>query len=237
MTLTDKTTIETPDIVSLIRRDLKIEGKTGDQLSEAYVALPKKFTLNTELLGPKTKHAHEEKYESYIKALNNVSAKLDVADRKNVSANTSPYRALKGDEVRNMNAVYLHELYFANISDVHSQIDMDTLSYMRLERDFGTFDDWQFDMIAASMASRDGWAVTAYSTFLQRYITFFIDEHDQGIPVGCYPIVVIDVWEHAYFRDYLNDRKAYVYAMLKELRWDVIEERVKRAEKIALAVR
>ena len=235
--MTNKTNIQSPDIMSGIRRDLKIAGPTGDQLSEAYVALPKKFTLNTELLGPKTKHAHEEKYQAYIKALNSVSAKLDVAERKNVSANTSPYRALKGDEVRNMNAVYLHELYFANISDVHSQIDMDTLSYMRLERDFGTFDDWQFDMIAAAMASRDGWAVTAYSTFLQRYITFFIDEHDQGIPVGCYPIIVIDVWEHAYFRDYLNDRKAYIFAMLKELRWDVIEERVKRAEKIALAVR
>ena len=51
------------------------------------------------------------------------------------------------------------------------------------------------------------------------------------------PVIVIDVHEHAYFRDYLNDRKAYVYAMMKELRWDVIEERFKRADGIAATLR
>ena len=144
---------------------------------------------------------------------------------------------MKFTEVELLNSVYLHELYFANISDPHSQINMNTLSYMRLERDFGKFDDWQFDMIACAMSAQNGWAVTGYSTFLQRFVNFFMDGDKASMPVGMYPVIVIDVHEHAYFRDYLNDRKAYVYAMMKELRWDVIEERFKRADGIAATLR
>jgi len=232
--LTDSKTPTARDLIGGIRSDLGLEGQA---LDESYVALPKQYTLNTELLSPKTKHSHVELYESYIKALNRISAKLDTVDRQSVQDGTSAYRALKSGEVFNMNAVHLHELYFANVSDVHSQIDMDTLVYMRLERDFGTFEDWQFDIIACALSSQTGWAVTAYSTFLQRYINFFVDGHDACIPVGCYPVIVIDVWEHSYYRDYLTDRKSYVYAMMKELRWDIIEERFKRADKIGLALR
>lgn len=49
-----------------------------------------------------------------------------------------------------MNGSYLHELYFANIADSQSRISMDSLSYMRLNRDFGTFDNWQRDFIACA---------------------------------------------------------------------------------------
>lgn len=223
------------ELVSQIREDLKL-GST-DQLDESYVALPKQFDLSTELLSPNTKKAHNDYYQECIKIFNEDSAHLDTADRKGANYDHSSYRSMKGDEIRILNSIYLHELYFANVSDVHSQIDMDTLAFMRLERDFGTFDDWQFDFIACAMSSRNGWAVCAFSTFLQRYVNFFIDDHDQGIPVGCYPVIVIDCHEHAYYRDYLLDRKSYVYAMMKELRWDVIEERFKRADKIAEALR
>jgi Fe-Mn family superoxide dismutase len=233
LTSYDKEKLE--GLSSQIRKDLGL--KTEDTLQESYVAQAKTYSLSTDLLSAKTKKGHEEKYEGYVKTLNRVSAELDTADRQDAKSTHSEYRSLKIDEVWNLNAVYLHELYFANISDPHSQIDMDTLAYMRLERDFGTFDDWQFDLIACAMASRDGWAVTAYNTYLQRYMNFFIDSHDSHVPLGCYPVVVIDVWEHAYYRDYLTDRRSYVYAMMKELRWDVIEERFKRAEKIAKAMR
>ena len=108
---------------------------------------------------------------------------------------------------------------------------------MRLERDFGTFDDWQRDFIACALSARNGWAVTGYSTYLQRYVNFIVDLHNTNIPVGVYPIIVLDVWEHAYYRDYLRKRKTYVHAMMKEFDWDVIEERVNRAEMIAKAMR
>ena len=203
-------------------------------INESYAAVPKKYDLNTELLSTKAKHAHKEIYQNHIEKLNRVSAEQDGVNRQEDFAR---YHDLKKREIFELNAVYLHELFFANISDVHSEITMDTLTFMRLERDFGNFDSWQYDFVANAMSSTSGWAVCAYSTFLQRYINFFVDGNDGCIPVGCYPVIAIDVWEHVYFRDYLDDKKSYVYAMMKELQWDVIEERFKRAEKIAGAMR
>ena len=51
--------------------------------------------------------------------------------------------------------------------------------------------------------------------------------------ISMLPVIVMDCWEHSYYRDYLKDRKTYVYGMMKELDWSVIENRVKLSEKIA----
>ena len=64
-----------------------------------------------------------------------------------------------------------------------------------------------------------------------------VDLHSLNIPVGCYPVIVMDVWQHAYYKDYLKDTKTYTYAMMKQLNWEVIESRVKKAERIVKALR
>jgi|TARA_R110002020_G_scaffold37124_20_gene112101 Fe-Mn family superoxide dismutase len=208
-----------------------------ENLSESYVAQPKQFDLKTELLSQANKRNHIELYDQYIKDFNRISAELDTADRASVSSNSSDYRSLKIDETYNMNAAYLHELYFSNISDLHSEIPMDSLSYMRLARDFGSFDAWQKDFIACCMASRCGWAMTYFNTYLQSYMNCSIDLHSKNVPVGSFPIIVMDVWQHAYYRDYLKDAKTYTYGMMKQLNWKVIESRFRKAEEIHKALR
>ena len=131
-----------------------------------------------------------------------------------------------------MNAIFLHELYFANISDLHSKITMDSLTYMRLERDWGSFDAWQRDFIACALSARNGWAVTVYNVFLKRYMNVVVDLHSIGIPFSSIPIIVVDCWEHTYYRDYLKDRRSYVFTMMKELRWTTIEERIRKVERM-----
>jgi Fe-Mn family superoxide dismutase len=206
-------------------------------IKEAYVAQEKKFSLPTELLSEANKQNHIELYQQYIADFNRISAELDSVNRDEASSNHSAYRQLKIDETYNMNAAYLHELYFANVSDLQSQIGMDSLAYMRLERDFGGFDKWQQDFIACCTASRCGWAITYFNTYLQRYVNTIVDLHSLNVPVGGYPIIVMDVWQHAYYRDYLKDVKTYTYGMMKQLNWNVIEKRFQRAEKIANALR
>ena len=203
------------------------------KLDEAYVTQSKKYELSTELLSEKTKAAHQELFEKYSTQLNKVSAQFDVAAREDANPNYSEFRSLKMDETHNINGSYLHALYFDNISDVNSIVMLDALAYLRLERDFGSFDDWQEDFIACALSSRGGWALTVYSLPLQRYMNVVVDGHTNGLPIACIPIICLNVAEHSYFRDYLADRKAYVYAMMKEFNWDVIERRVKKAEKIA----
>lgn len=224
-------------ISNQIKKDLGLIDESASLIEESYVAMPKTYSLQTEFLSAKAKKSHFDLYNKYIDAVNSASAKLDVADKSEASSNGSAFRFLKSKEVFNLNAVYLHELFFANISDLDSDITMDSLAYMRLSRDFGTFDNWQNDFIATAMSARNGWAVCAYSTFLKKYINFFVDSHDQGILMGCYPVIVLDMWEHSYFKDYMDEKKTYIYAMMKEFDWEVIEERVKRADKISEALR
>ena len=69
-----------------------------------------------------------------------------------------------------------------------------------------------------------------------QYANTVIDLHSQNVMIGMQPIIVVDCWEHSYYRDYLKDRKTYLYGMMKELNWSVIEERVKVSEKIHKAL-
>ena len=224
------------ELIKSIRKSLGLssrEEKEERKLQEAYATQAKKFDLRTELLSNKNKRAHLELMDGYIETLNQVSAQLDAVDRGEVKSNSSEFRSLKVDEMYNLNAAFLHGMFFENISDLQSQLTMDTLTFMRLERDFGSFDAWQKDFIACAMSSRNGWALTVYNSHLNRFINVVVDLHNQNIPISSFPVVVLDMWEHSYYRDYLRDKKTYIHAMMKELDWEVIEQRVKKADKIA----
>jgi Fe-Mn family superoxide dismutase len=65
----------------------------------------------------------------------------------------------------------------------------------------------------------------------------FVDLHTKDIPAGMYPVIVMDMWQHAYYKDYLKDSKTYLIGMMKQLNWNVIEERFKKADKILKVLR
>lgn len=202
-------------------------------IRESYVVSPRKFRLNTEKLSEKVKAARLRHFERSVEALNKVSAELDGAKTDDANKVSSNFRNLKIAEAYAINDSFLQGKFLDNISDLNSQINMDMLCYMRLVRDFGDFDSWQKHFIACAKSSRDGYAVTAYSMYLQRYINFVVDSADAGIPFSTLPVIVIDVSEGCYYRDYVDNIELYVTNMMKELRWDTIEDRFKQCEKIA----
>lgn len=200
--------------------------KAVNTLKEGFTLIPKSHMMKTEKLSDGTKSSHDKLYKGYIEAFNKVATGLVAADKNDVKSTASSYRSLKTDETYNFNAIKFHELYFANISDVDSEIRVDSLPYMRLSRDWGTFEAWQEDFLAACMASRNGWGLTVYEPYRKVFMNITVDSHDTNIPVGCVPVIVMDMWEHAYFKDYQTDKKSYLFAMMKELNWDVIEARI-----------
>jgi len=201
-------------------------------VNESYVAEPKKFNQVSEMVSQQTKDAHIELYKKYVSELNQVSAELDSAGRSKANASHSEFRSLKLDETFNLNAKWLHELYFSNCFDPHSEITMDSLPYLRIQRDFGTFDDWQKDFIACGVSAGEGWVVLGYNMQLQRYVNTFISHHSQDVMLGLWPVLVIDMWSHAYYRDHLNDKKSYLVSQMREINWDVVNSRVSKAESI-----
>ena len=209
----------------------EIKKSIGQEIvKESYVTQAKKYDIKTELLSNKTKDAHQKTLEAHVNRLNEISISIDAAELDLANDNSSKIRSLKEDEVYNLNASLLHAFYFENIGDVNSVINMDSLAFMRLERDFGSFDSWQKDFIACGLSARSGWVMTVYNFMLGRYMNVVVDSHDKGVPVASYPVIVVDCWEHAYFRDYLGDRKSYIYAMMKELKWTQVEQRIRKVE-------
>lgn len=208
--------------------------KAAKTIKEALILVPRSFLLKTEFLSSKAKQAHEALYKSYVEAFNKCSSLLDAVNPEEAASNHSPFRSLKIDEQYNLNSVKLHELYFTNIADPASQISVDSIPYMRLARDFGTFDRWQFDFRACAVSAREGWAVTYWEPYKQCYMNCVVDGHTSHIPVGGIPIIVLDMWSHSYFRDYTDDKKSYINSMMKELNWNVIEARMVVAERSQL---
>ena len=205
------------------------------KLTEAYVVEPKKFTLNTDKLSPKVKTARLEHFVNTVATLNKISAELEGADPENANKVGSAYRNQKVAEAFAINDAFLQGQFLDNISDTNSTITMDMLCYMRIVRDFGTFDAWQKDFIGCAKSSRDGYAVCAYSLYLKRYLNFVIDTADTGVPFSAIPVIVLDVSEGAYYRDYLDDIDRYIKNMMREFKWEIIEKRFKKCEKIARA--
>ena len=225
------------DLSSLLNDQAKKAIKDTLKLNEALSAQEKVFTINTDFLSEDNVENHKKLYEGYVEKFNEANLKLDSVDKSKVNSSRSDFRSLKLDETYNLNGVYLHELYFANIGDSRSEIKMDSLSYMRLARDFGSFDNWQKDFLACCKGSQNGWAITYLNTYTQTYMNAMVDLHTNNIPFGSIPIVIMDVWQHAYYRDYLKDVNTYSKAMMKQLNWNVIEERVVKADKVVRVLR
>jgi len=210
--------------LGLTRQDKRID--------ESFVASKKNYQLNTDMLSAKNKENHFRVYRGYVDAFNRTSAELDTADRSTANPLHSVYKMTKENEVDSLNSVWLHELFFANIGDIHSEISMNSLSFMRLERDFGSFDAWQKDFIACTSSTKSGWAVLGYNMFLNSFMNIAIEGNTANVPMGFIPVIVMDTHQHAYYRDYMGDVRTYVVAMMKELNWSVIESRFAKVDEM-----
>ena len=200
-------------------------------ISEAVILMPRSFVLKTDVQSPTTKENHEKLYKSYVDSFNKISSKLDSVSKQDAeNPNDSEFRRLKIDENHNMNGAKFHELYFMNIGDLNSEIRADSIPFMRLSRDWGTFDQWQLDFRACGMAATEGWAVCYFDPFKQRYFNSFVEKHNMYIPLMGIPVIILDTWHHAWFYDYPGEKMEYLNKSMRELNWDVIEMRMLASE-------
>ncbi len=162
-------------------------------------------------------------YKGYVNKVNQIRTELKSVDRTSANATFSPYRELKIEEGFALDAVKLHELYFDNLGGPGGKPTGKVLTL--IERDFGSYEAWEADLKAAGIAAR-GWVVTAYDLDDGQLHNFICDVHNQGGIWSAIPIVVLDVYEHAYFVDYGTRRAAYLDAFIANLDWETIGNRL-----------
>ncbi len=181
---------------------------------------PLPFSGSLQGISDKTIAIHHDKlYAGYVAKKNEITEKLaplmQGGDVSKANQTYSDFRALKDGETFATNGVYLHEYYF----DVLGGDGAASGSLAdALTAQYGSLENFMTYFTACGMAAR-GWVVLCWDSKEKELRVYTGDAHNQGGVWGCLPLIVLDVYEHAYFIDYGSDRKSYIADFWKNLNW------------------
>lgn len=176
--------------------------------------------LGTEGFSDAMLENHFKLYQGYVANTNKVAELLSKEE-----AGTPQYAELKRRFGWEFNGMRLHECYFGNISKEGAEPDEDSEIYEKMEEEFGSFDNWEKDFRSAGAMRGIGWVALYYDKQGDRLFNCWINEHDAGHPAGCVPLLVMDVFEHAFITDYGLKRAEYIEAFMKAVDWGIVSER------------
>lgn len=167
---------------------------------------------------------HFTLYQGYVtntnKALDLLSAML-----KDGRTGSPEYAEIKRRLGWEWNGMRLHELYFGNLGGKAALNPAGKLG-TRLASAFGSVPDWEKDFRAAGAMRGIGWVVLYLDPASGRLFNFWINEHEAGHPAGCTPLLVMDVFEHAFMTDYGLKKADYIGAFFKNIDWAAVEARL-----------
>lgn len=161
----------------------------------------KKFQ-KPEWLSEKQFSEHIKLYEGYVKKVSEIKEKLKSVKKEEANASYSDYRELKIEGGFCINAIILHEAYF---SALQGRFSGDARE--KLIREFGSIEEFRKELLAAGMSAR-GWVVLAETP--NGLEIFVSDMHNQGGVWNSKPLLVLDMYEHAFFIDFGANKKAYI---------------------------
>lgn len=194
---------------------IKIINNTYMKNRKDFIADSFPFKKDLEGMTLKMLEQHFKLYEGYVKKTNEIQTKLETTDKSLANGVYSEIGEMKRQETFAVNGMKLHEVYFGHLQG--SGVPEGELVKM-LEADFGSIDAWKEDLIATGMSAR-GWAITAFDFRDDRFHNYGSDAHNVGAVWAAIPVIVLDVYEHAYFMDYGVSRKAYIDSFFKNLDW------------------
>jgi Fe-Mn family superoxide dismutase len=123
------------------------------------------------------------------------------------------------------NGMRLHEYYFENLGGKGGLEKVGKLS-KQISEDFGSYEAWEKEFRAVGGMRGIGWAILYQDSLTGKLLNFWINEHDTGHPAGCSPILILDVFEHAFMLDYGLKKADYMGAFFKNINWKTVEERI-----------
>jgi len=124
------------------------------------------------------------------------------------------------------NGMRLHELYFENLTAIASGLDRQSPLYKKIEEDFGLYELWERGFKGTGGMRGIGWVILAFDPQTDRLFNVWMSEHDTGSLVGTRPLLVMDVFEHAFLVDYGLKRNDYVDTFFKVIDWAKVEGRL-----------
>ena len=168
---------------------------------------------------------HFTLYQGYVTNTNKVLDNLDQMSKDGKTA-TPEFAELKRRLGWEFNGMRLHEYYFENLGG-KGGIDKNGKLAKKLAETFGSYEAWEKDFRATGSMRGIGWVVLYQDAVSGRFINFWVNEHDVSHPAGCNPLLIMDVFEHAFMLDYGLKRADYIEAFFKNINWSAAESRLK----------
>ena len=169
---------------------------------------------------------HFTLYNGYVTNFNKLNDIL-VTIEKEGKFGSPEYAELNRRFGWEFNGMRLHEYYFENLTKEFRALEKNSKLYSAIEKEFGSYEMWEKDFKAMGAMRGVGWVILYHDKIADRLFNVWINEHDVGHFAGAVPLLVMDVFEHAYLTDYGLGRKDYIEKFMSIIDWSAAENRYK----------
>ena len=184
-------------------------------------------------ISDKTLEMHFKLYEGYVTQTNLLTEKIDeiIEDGRIDQEEMPAYSELTRRLGFEYNGMVLHEYYFENMKvGGAGDPEPDSTFLKAAEKSFGSYAVWKTDFVGVGKMRGVGWAICNQNPANDRLSNHWVSEHQVGNVAGFNPVLVLDVWEHAYLLDYKPaDRPKYIEAFFSNIDWNSVEERLRKS--------
>lgn len=163
---------------------------------------------------------HFTLYQGYIKNANTLLEKLSAGEM-----GSPDYNEMKRRFGWEFNGMRLHEYYFGNLNKEKKTLGDDSPFYKKMIADFGSTDGAQKNFLQTAGMRGIGWVVMYYDKKADQLFNVWIDDHATNHLAGCTPLLVMDMWEHAFMTDYGLKKPDYMEAFMSNVDWEEVEKR------------
>lgn len=167
---------------------------------------------------------HFTLYQGYVSNFNKLDQTL-VAIEKAGNFGTPEFAELNRRLGWEFNGMRLHEFYFGNLTKTFRALDAGASLSAAIVKEFGSYELWEKDFRSMGTMRGIGWVVLYHDATAGRLFNIWVNEHDVGHMAGAAPLLVMDVFEHAYIRDYGIVRKDYIEKFMASIDWAAVESR------------
>lgn len=208
-----------------------MERKTAMKKNGLYK--PKSFDLSGLIgISDRTIEMHFKLYEGYVKGTNELNEKIsEILEKGKVDQKNMPaYSEMKRRLGFEYNGMVLHEYYFGNLKRDGGGVPSAASPFLqRVRGDFGSFEIWKEDFVSIGRMRGVGWAVCYEDPSSGRLSNHWITSHEVGHIAGYQPLLVMDMWEHAFLLDYKpSEKEQYIEAFFANVDWQGVEKRLER---------
>ena len=191
-------------------------------------------------ISDQTLEMHFKLYEGYVTNTNTLTDRIGeiLADGKVDQEEMPAYSELTRRLGFEYNGMVLHEYYFDNLQKGGGTGDpAQTSDFVKAaEASFGSYNIWKADFVGIGKMRGVGWAICYQNPANGRISNHWITLHETGNVAGFHPILVMDVWEHAFLLDYKPaERPKYIEAFFSNIAWGTVEDRLKKTQGVHTA--